>query len=204
MKKKEIILIIIILISVLLFTAYRVKKSQENKIPEEIKVIDNIDKYGYNLYENKTLTYKNKFNELKDVLNSEEIDEEKYAKILSELFVIDFYDLKSKVTNTDVGGIDFILEDIREEFSLAAENSIYKYIESNVYGERNQELPSVNNTEIVSLEIINFESEKIKDENAYEIEIKIEYEKDLEYPTNVKITLVHVDNDNKLYIVEVK
>ena len=55
---------------------------------------------------------------------------------------------------------------------------------------------------VLKLESKNFESEKISDENAYEIEVEITYEKSLDYPTKVKITLVH--NDNKLYIVEVK
>lgn len=202
MKKKIISLTVIIVIILAIFIAYYLKNEQENKEPEKIKVVDNIEKYGYSLYENKTSLYKNKFNELKEVLNAEEINEKKYAEILSELFVIDFYDLKSKVTNTDVGGLDFILEDIKEEFTSAAEDSLYRYIESNVYGERAQELPSVSSTKILSSTNFNFESEKISDENAYEIEVEITYEKSLDYPTKVKITLVH--NDNKLYIVEVK
>lgn len=202
MKKKIISLTVIIVIILAIFIAYYLKNEQENKEPEKIKVVDNIEKYGYSLYENKTSLYKNKFNELKEVLNAEEINEKKYAEILSELFVIDFYDLKSKVTNTDVGGLDFILEDIKEEFTSAAEDSLYRYIESNVYGERTQELPSVSSTKILSSTNFNFESEKNSDENAYEIEVEITYEKSLDYPTKVKITLVH--NDNKLYIVEVK
>ena len=126
----------------------------------------------------------------------------KYSEILAELFVIDFYDLNSKVTNTDVGGLDFVFEDIKEEFNLAAEDTLYKYIESDVYGERTQELPTVTNTKVTSSTTISFESERVSDENAYEVEVEISYNKDLGYPTKVNITLVHCDN--KLCIVEVK
>ena len=115
MKKKfTYLLLVLILILFIVFALYYFK-GNDNKEPTQIKIVDNIEKYGYNLYENKTDLYKNKFNELKEVLNKEEIDEKKYSEILAELFVIDFYDLNSKVTNTDVGGLDFVFEDIKFE-----------------------------------------------------------------------------------------
>ena len=202
MKKKfTYLLLVLILILFIVFALYYFK-GNDNKEPTQIKIVDNIEKYGYNLYENKTDLYKNKFNELKEVLNKEEIDEKKYSEILAELFVIDFYDLNSKVTNTDVGGLDFIFEDVKEEFNLAAEDTLYKYIESDVYGERTQELPNVTKTQVTASTTISFESERVSDENAYEVEVEISYSKDLGYPTKVNITLVHCDN--KLCIVEVK
>lgn len=204
MNKKKIIIISvsICLIVCAILTFFYFYNKKDNKEIEEVKVVDNIEKYGYNLYDNKTEFYKSKFEELKNVLNSEELDEKKYAEILAELFVIDFYDLNSKVTNTDIGGLDFIHSKAKDEFISAAKDTLYKYIENNVYGGRVQELPEVSETKISSSLNKEFKSEKVTDENAYEIKIDITYKKDLKYPTSVTLTLVH--EENKLYVVEVK
>ena len=67
-KVKRTILVIIILIvavvGVLLANKYVFKK--ENT--KELKVVDNISKYGYKLKENKPKAYKDMFNELKEIL----------------------------------------------------------------------------------------------------------------------------------------
>ena len=41
-----------------------------------------------------------------------------------------------------------------------------------------------------------------KDNNSYQIKIKVEYQKDLKYPTEIELKLIH--KDKKLYIIEVK
>ena len=40
------------------------------------------------------------------------------------------------------------------------------------------------------------------DNNSYQIKIKVEYQKDLKYPTEIELKLIH--KDKKLYIIEVK
>lgn len=202
MNKKLLKFMIFFLIIFSIITVYLLQTKKNNEEKKEIAIVDNIEKYGYTLYDNKSEVYKNKFNELKEVLNQEEVNEEEYAQVLSELFAIDFYNLNNKVTNTDIGGLEFIHPIAKEEFTLAAKDTIYKYVESNVYGGRNQELPEVTAAEASLIENKKFESEKVSDENAYEVQVDISYKKDLEYPTNITLTIVH--NENKLYIVEVK
>lgn len=199
MNKKAIAVLLILMAVVVSIFIFNGKKKEEVAVAKEV---DAIEKYGYILYDNKTELYKEKFLELKEILNNNDLNEEDYAKKIAELFVVDFYDLDSKKTNTDIGGIDFILKSAKDEFILKAQDTIYKYVENDVYGERSQELPKVK--KVISSEINkeNFESEKINDQNAYIIKVDITYEKDLEYPTSVLITLVH--DDNKLYITEVK
>ena len=79
---------------------------------------------------------------------------------------------------------------------------MYKYVESNVYGNRKEKLPSVKSVEVTNLKNEKFESEKVSDENAYITTLSVDYVVDLEYPKEVILTIVH--SDNKLYIVEVK
>lgn len=204
MKKKIIICsTIVIILALCAVGCYFLFGNKEETSPlPEVKAVDNIEKFGYTLYDSKTELYKTYFNQLKDTLNQENIDEEKYAEIIAELFVIDFYTLNNKVTNTDIGGIDFIHEEARETFKLAAKDTIYKYVESNVYGERTQKLPEVSEVALVNISNSKFEGEKVTDENSYNVILGVTYKEDLGYPINVILTLVHVEN--KLYIVEVK
>ena len=132
-KKKRILPIIIVLVIlaiVVVLGIFLMKKfttKTEKKTENKIEKVDNIDNYDYNLYKNSSKLYKKYFEDLKKVLNEKEIDEEEYAKLVAELFVIDFYSLDTHITNQDVGGIDFIYSDIKENFSLKATDTIYKY-----------------------------------------------------------------------------
>ena len=137
------VLIIVLLIIVGLLLLKKIAPENKRKTENKIEKVDNIENYDYNLYKNSSKLYKKYYNELKTVLNANEIDEEKYAKLVAELFVIDFYSLDTHLTNQDVGGLDFIYSSMKENFSLKATDTIYKYIESNVYGDRKQKLPMV-------------------------------------------------------------
>lgn len=204
MKKR---IIIATLIAVLLtiggIILYLDPFKEETK-PEivEVKAIDNIGKFGYVLYENKTEVYKEYFNTLKDTLNQEVIDEKKYAELLAELFVIDFYTLNNKTSNTDIGGIEFIHKEAKDTFILSAKDTIYKYVESNVYGDRKQKLPEVATVTLKNITNEKFTGEKVSDDNCYKVEMTLTYKEDMGYPTTVTTTLVH--GGEKLYIVEVK
>jgi len=202
-KKVKLGIILIVTIVLAIIGGYMIFGNIEKSEPlPVIKEIDNIEKFGYVLYDNKSELYKTYFEQLKETLNQEEVNEEKYVEILASLFVIDFYSLNNKVTNTDVGGLDFIHEQALETFRLKAQDTIYKYIESNVYGDRNQKLPEVKNVTIVKVEQTKFESNVVSDELAYTVNLKVEYVEDLKYPTEINLTIVHVEE--KLYIVEVK
>lgn len=203
MKKLIIALIgvVVIVVAAIFLLNLRNNNKPKEKVVEQAKQVDNIDKFGYVLFDNKSKLYHEKFKELKDVLNAKEFDDKAYAKVAAEMFAIDFYDLNSKVSNTDIGGLDFVHPDAKETFSKTATDSMYKYVETNVYGNRKQELPAVKDAKsTITDHRVAFE--KVKDEKGYSAVVDITYEKDLGYPTKVTLSLVHVDN--KLYVVEVK
>ena len=68
---------------------------------------------------------------------------------------------------------------------------MYKLVESNLYGEREQELPEVTKVSIDSITKTSFTYNSKLDEEAYNVKASITYDKDLGYPTTVKLILVH-------------
>lgn len=177
--------------------------SFKNGDTKEIKVVDKMDDYGYYLTDTDTDYYKKLYNELKDTLNSDNLDEDKYASLISQLFVTDFYDLNSKLSKADIGGIQFIKSEYKDIFTKTASdiNGIYYYVKSDLYNERKQELPSVEKTEVVSVKNEAYKYGKINDDNSYIVVINITYKKDLGYQKTATIKLVH--NDKLLEIVEI-
>lgn len=200
--KKIMLLTLVILLIILALVVYFKFFKKEKKEIKENKVVDTIKNYDYHLKEEDSKLTNTLFNELDKVLSKEEIDEEKYAKLISQLFVIDFYTLNNKLSNTDIGGIQYIHPDIKDNFTLKAENTVYKYVKSNIYGNRTQELPIVTNTTVEDIKAINYTSKSHKDNNSYQIKMNVEYQKDLKYPTEIELKLIH--KDKKLYIIEVK
>ncbi|MGI6325019.1 MAG: hypothetical protein ACOXZS_03670 [Bacilli bacterium] len=166
------------------------------------KIINEIKEYGYKLDENQTPYYKSLFEDLKTELSKEEIDEQKYAELVAKMFIADFYTLENKVTKNDIGGTIFIYSKYRDNFIAKAKDTIYKYVENNIYGDRTQELPNVKEIEVLTIKPKTYTySDKTKDSKAYEITLKWSYEVDLGYETETKMTIVH--EDNKLVIAEI-
>jgi len=193
-------IILLSLIGILIFYLFDTLKKQE-EVPEAKKV-DEIVEYGYNLKEDDSQLYHSLFADLKVVLSEENINYDEYAKKLASLFVIDFYTLNNKTTNMDIGGIQYLYSGIKDNFILKATDTIYKNVKSNIYGDRNQKLPIVSNVVIKSSKNITFEYGDLKDNSAYEVVVNIEYEKDMGYPKEVVLTIVH--ENNKLVVIEVK
>ncbi len=211
MKKKNkitrLIALFLVLLAVILFAFafYKsTKKEKKEPVMDEAKKVDDIQtkEFDYVLYDNKSDLYKEYFSKLKEELLKEEVNEEEYAKIVSQLFVIDFYSLSDRKTSTDVGGLDFIYEGMKENFILKATDTIYKHVESNVYGDRKQELPKIKSVNVTQITKGPIKFDKVKDENGYVAKVSIEYEKDMGFPKEVTLSLVHVES--KLYIVEIK
>lgn len=203
-SKKKIIkfsLIVIGLVLILILLIFVINKKEPKKeIGGSVNVIESIENYGYNLDDNETEYYKNLFNKLKEILTSEEIKEEKYAEVVSQLFLADFFNLDNKITKNDIGGVQFIYNDYRTDFEKYAKESIYHFLESNIYGDRNQELPVVVDVEIKNIERKSFEYNDQKDKEAYYISFEIIYEKDLGYQKNGNLVLIH--NNDKLEIAK--
>ena len=203
MRKKykigmTLIAILIILVSIVGLSKLFLKKDKESKPKIETKIISNIEKYGYTLDDRDTKYMKETFKELESVLNAEEINEEEYAKILSKLFIIDFYTLSNKINKYDVGSLEYILNDKQEMFKNKAMDTIYSDIYDNTYMDRVQELP-----EITKVEIVDFKEEEIEINKetieSYKVTMHFTYKKELGYDKEGTLNLVK--NNNKLEVV---
>ena len=202
MKKIFKILLVIIFLVVLGFGAFYFLNKGTKKKATEVKVVDKIDGYNYTLSDNATSLYKNSFKELKKVLESKNIDDEKYATLVAKMFIIDFFTLDNKLTNDNIGGVEFIHKKEVENFKLKAKDTIYKYLESNIYGDRKQELPEVSKIEDTKVTTTEVSYKDIKDSKAYKVEVSFDYKKKLGYPTKKTLLLVH--EDKLISIIEMK
>lgn len=199
MKKSRKIIISLIVIILIAIIGLIVYKMVFNNSQEEVKIIKRIKDYDYNLKENETELYKAEFNELDKILSKKNVDYEEYAKSIAKLFIIDFYTLDNKLSKNDIGGTEFIKEDMRDNFIEEARSTFYKYVE--VIDGRTQELPEVSSITDVSVEKTEFKySDKTIDENAYKVSISWDYVEDLGYEKEA--SMIIVKQDKKLYIVE--
>lgn len=199
MKKSRKIIISLIVIILIAIIGLIVYKTVFNNSQEEVKIIKSIKDYDYNLKENETELYKTEFNELDKILSKKNVDYEEYAKSIAKLFIIDFYTLNNKLSKNDIGGTEFIKEDMRDNFIEEARSTFYKYVE--VIDGRTQELPEVSSIIDVSVEKTEFKySDKTIDENAYKVSISWDYVEDLGYEKEA--SMIIVKQDKKLYIVE--
>ena len=202
-SKKKIFIIcsivfIVVIIGILIFF---VIKNKNNPSSNPIEVLDTISSYGYNLEDRDTSYYKETFMHLKEILESDELNYEEYAKYLSILFLTDFYTLDNKISKYDVGSLDFIYPEEKEKFQNKAMDTLYKLILDNSTNTRKQELPIVKKVEIESIEDTTYQKNNDSLE-GYLITATIQYEKDLGYDENVKLTLTK--ENNKLFIVKLE
>ncbi len=203
-KKVKRLLILLIIVGLVLGGYYIYSKINKKEEVKEIKVINKIDKYGYQLKENKPSKYKKLFEELKEILNEENVNEENYVKKISEMFIYDFYSLSDKTAKTDVGGTDFVYKEVLENFLQNAQDTYYKYVESNVYNNRKQSLPTVSNITIDKVENIKFEYNDKYDEKAFEVDINWDYTDNQFSGYQKKATLIFIHDGIKLSLVELQ
>lgn len=204
MNKNRVFYIVVSVLTILIVIGTGVKVVFDFFIKDDREVVskttlDNLDSYGYTLDDLDTELYKTYFNELKDVLNKDEVDYDTYAEILTKLFVTDFYTLNNKVTSSDIGGVEFVHKDILDNFKMNAGDTMYNHVKNNVYGDRVQELPIVKNVTIDSVTEEKYTYNKTE-YDSYKVDASWEYEKDLGYDSKGTFYLIR-DND-KLNIVE--
>lgn len=192
-KKKIIIfLVLFIILLALSFLCFRFILPNEKN---SVNIKDNIDNYSYTLDDRDNKLFEKEYQKLKTVLSKNKLDYEEYAKGISKLFILDFYTLNNKISKYDVGGLEFVNSDIRDNFKLKSEDTIYNYI-----GQiENKELPEIENITVESIteEDILFNS---KNYTGYKINLTWNYTKKLGYDT--KGTIKVINNDNILEIVE--
>lgn len=187
--------ILCIVVIVMMYCLFDIYKSVKSSGAKEVEVLDRIDGYDYQMDENDSPYFQNLFKDLKKVLSEKQIDEEEYASVIAKLFVTDFYSLEYATSKNDVGGVQFVYKAYQEDFIHKAKDTVYKYVENNLYGKRTQELPSVKEVTASSIkqEAYFFEND-IEDAEAYIVNVEITYDNDLEYPTECTLVLIHRDN----------
>lgn len=193
-KKVLIFMLVIVLIFILFFF---LNKIQHKKPVNNSPIIDTIN--GYELKEGATAYFKNTFLELKDLLNEDGVDNEEYAKLVTKLFLSDVFTLDNKISNDDVGGVQFVFNSFRDDYKQIVKSTLYNHLENNIYGTRKQSLPIVK--EIIIDDIKEDKYKYLDDQvfDAYFIEACINYVADLGYQD--KASLVIVDNSSKLEVV---
>jgi len=192
-KIKKIIGIIILLLIVIIgvYGVFIILPNRNKNV--EVKETDKI-KYGYTQYSRDTKLYKEIFNNLKNELNKDELDYKKYAENISKLFIIDLYTLNNKNSKEDVGGIQYLRDELKENFILNASNTMYKYV-----GTEDINLPEVSSVQLVNITESKY-SINDKEYDSFEVNLKWEYKKDLGYDKEGKIIVIK--DGEELYIVE--
>ncbi len=189
-KIKKIIRIIMLVVVALIaiYAIFVAIPSKKNK-DEGIENINN----KYILYKRDSSLYKENFEKLRTILETSPVDNKKYAETIVKLFVIDFYTLDNKNDNTDIGGLQYVHSNLKDNLVLNASSTMYKYIKTT------KELPKVKSITSVDTRETTYKIND-KDYSAYAITINWEYDKDLGYEKQGTFIVVN-DNEN-LSIVE--
>ncbi len=199
-KQDRRIIILFVLIGIMLFSIVGYKAYNDFiKDQSPTKKLISLDLYGYSLKERDIPLFKTNFKALEKILNETPINYEEYAKSISKLFIIDVFTLSNKVSGTDIGGLDFIHKDLRENFKENMGNTLYKNVKNNLDGKRKQTLPEVASIEVTDV----FETKYTYNKTeypAYLVSLKWTYTKENNYETSIKLTVIK-DKD-LLYIVK--
>lgn len=189
-KIKKIIRIIMLVVVALIaiYAIFVAIPSKKNK-DEGIENINN----KYILYKRDSSLYKENFEKLRTILETSPVDNKEYAETIVKLFVIDFYTLDNKNDNTDIGGLQYVHSNLKDNLVLNASSTMYKYIKTT------KELPKVKSITSVDTRETTYKIND-KDYSAYAITINWEYDKDLGYEKQGTFIVVN-DNEN-LSIVE--
>lgn len=189
-KLKKIIRIIMLVVVALIaiYAIFVAIPSKKNK-DEGIENINN----KYILYKRDSNLYKENFEKLRTILETSPVDNKEYAETIVKLFVIDFYTLDNKDENTDIGGLQYVHSNLKDNLVLNASSTMYKYIKTT------KELPRVKSITSVDTKETSYKISD-KDYSAYAITINWEYDKDLGYEKQG--TFIVVNDNGDLSIVE--
>ena len=189
-KIKKIIRIIMLVVIALIaiYAIFVAIPSKKNK-DEGIENINN----KYILYKRDSSLYKENFEKLRTILETSPVDNKEYAETIVKLFVIDFYTLDNKNDNTDIGGLQYVHSNLKDNLVLNASSTMYKYIRTT------KELPKVKSITSVDSRETTYKIND-KDYSAYAITINWEYDKDLGYEKQG--TFIVVNDNGNLSIVE--
>ena len=196
MKKGYKIALIVILIMALIgvgivgyFFFFYEKPVAETPV-NEVQITNTIEEYGYNLDDRDTALFKEKFEELKNLLNEENYDVEEYVSLISQLFIIDLYTIDNKISRYDVGGLEYVYSEAVSSFQSVVEGSIYKTVENNLDGSRTQDLPEVASVTVDSIKETTFTMPDESVVNGYGVNLSWTYVEKLGYDNSATIVLI--------------
>jgi hypothetical protein len=200
-KKVLITIIILLLIGLAILAILYFKNQKDNNSKKSVKTVEIIDGYGYSIKDNDSKLKREKFKELKEILNEEPIDNEKYALKIAEIFAIDVYDLVTKNSKYDVGGLDYVLPESKDNLKLILQDTLYSNLQDNFDKDRKQKLPEVTNATSSILKRKTYALNK-KNYDGYELKVIIDYKEDLGYDNTIVVTVI--EKEDKLFVVAVQ
>ena len=204
LKKKRILIALLVVIVLIVIGGFGVYYVTSNK--KEVRAVATVtdeigNGYNYTITDDATDYSKELFADLKKELSKDQVDEEKYATLETQLFISEFFTLANKINRNDVGGVQFIYADYQESFQKEAMEHLYHYVENDLYGDREQELPEIVNVDVINVEQKEYVlSDTVTDANAYYVDVTMNYAKDLGYQSSATVVLIH--NDKRLDIVK--
>lgn len=203
-KSVKRVLTVLVVLIVSIFIVWYLFYS-DKKVAKKVKVLSKIDEYGYELTDSHSKEYEDLFYKLEKVLKKDDVNYEEYATTISKMFIFDYYSLNDKVAKTDVGGVSFVHSQALTDFLENSENTMYKYVESNLYGGRKQSLPTVSEVVVDNVETGEFEYLDISDSEAYFVKVHWSYtDKATSDGYQDEASLVFVHEDKKLSLAQLK
>ena len=126
--------------------------------PEEQRIIDELpESDGYTLRRHPTEYQIRLFETLVHAHNQfyeteSDVDLKNYATAIARNFVADFFTFSNKSSRTDVGGLQFLSEDLVADFRVFAVDEFYLYLNQYIEMFGREALPSVDSTTILRVE----------------------------------------------------
>lgn len=176
-------------------------KDDTKKPVQEVKELDNLGEYGYALTDRDSEYFKTEFEQLKSIVNADELKMDEYTNQVAKMFVIDLYTMNTKVNKYDIGGVEYFHVDKKDMFEQKVIDTLYYTLLDNTYGDRTQELPEVSNVEVLSNTLSTY---KLGDKSvdAYVITLNISYVKDMGYDDEATITICQEGNTVRWSVVD--
>lgn len=162
-------------------------------------VVDNIKNYGYTLDKRDTKLMEDKFDDLKKVLKSKELDYQKYSELIAQLYIIDLYTIDNKVNKYDVPCLEYIYPDQVDKFKSMIKWEFYSKIEDNSDKKRDQKLPIVKSISVISSDESSYDING-EEKKGYNVVLEWSYDEELGYDKKASVTTV-IDG-NKVYVVK--
>ena len=203
---KRIVLFTLVIVFVVAFIgilSYLIlKEKQDSNSPDNLKKnTTEIAGYGITLDDLDSDLYREDFKILKSNLESKEINYDEYAESVAKMFIIDLYTIKNKINKYDIGGLEFVLPEGKDNYVTNVTDTIYNYVEDNSNGKRSQQLPVVSSVEVTEVKKSKYKVASLdKTFDSYVYNIKINYSANLGYDKEAEVTVIN--KDNFMYVVE--